>query len=175
MSARGFKAVVDIDLLGTFNVLRAAFEHLNRPGASLINITAPQAVKPCVAQAHVCAAKAGVNMLTKCLALEWGPAGVRVNAVSPGATEETEGMARFAPTEENREKLRSEVPLRRLGTKDEVADVVLFLCSPASRYITGTIIDCDGGLGLTNMDVPLDSARQPVPRWMSNSPADRLE
>jgi NAD(P)-dependent dehydrogenase (short-subunit alcohol dehydrogenase family) len=148
MSARGFKAVVDIDLLGTFNVLRASFEHLNRPGASLISITAPQGVNPCVAQSHVCAAKAGVNMLTKCLAMEWGPLGVRVNAVSPGPIQDTEGMARLAPTEDSREKLRSGIPLRRLGTKDEVADVVLFLCSEASRYITGAILDCDGGISL---------------------------
>jgi NAD(P)-dependent dehydrogenase (short-subunit alcohol dehydrogenase family) len=148
MSARGFKAVVDIDLLGTFNVYRAAFEHLNRPGASLISISAPQGVNPSVAQSHVCAAKAGVNMLTKCLALEWGPMGVRVNAVSPGPIQDTEGMTRLAPTEEIRGKIREGIPLRRLGTKDEVADAVLFLCSDASRFITGAIIDCDGGISL---------------------------
>jgi NAD(P)-dependent dehydrogenase (short-subunit alcohol dehydrogenase family) len=148
MSARGFKAVVDIDLLGTFNVYRAAFEHLNRPGASLITISAPQAVNPSIGQSHVCAAKAGLNMLTRCLALEWGPEGVRANAVSPGPIQETEGMARLAPTEENRDKIRQGIPLRRLGTKDEVADAVLFLCSDAACFITGTVIDCDGGMSL---------------------------
>jgi NAD(P)-dependent dehydrogenase (short-subunit alcohol dehydrogenase family) len=156
MSANGFKAVVDIDLLGTFNVFRASFEHLNRPGASLISISAPQAVNPCVAQSHVCAAKAGVNMLTKCLAMEWGPLGVRANAVSPGPIEDTEGMARLAPTESSREKLRSGIPLRRLGTKDDVADVVLFLCSESSRYITGSIIDCDGGISLVGRSGLMD-------------------
>jgi NAD(P)-dependent dehydrogenase (short-subunit alcohol dehydrogenase family) len=89
---------VDIDLLGTFNVLRAAYRFLVKPGASVINISAPQAVLPTITQAHVCAAKAGVNMLTKVVALEWGPAGVRVNGVVPGPIEGTEGFARLAPT-----------------------------------------------------------------------------
>src|SRR5205814_6144794 len=62
MSANGFKAVVDIDLLGTFNTCRAAFEHLRRPGASIINISATQAFTPMPMQSHVCAAKAGVDM-----------------------------------------------------------------------------------------------------------------
>ncbi|HQP20328.1 MAG TPA: SDR family NAD(P)-dependent oxidoreductase, partial [Phenylobacterium sp.] len=84
MSANGFKTVIDIDLMGTFHVLRASFQYLNRPGASLISITAPQGSRPSLYQAHVCAAKAGINMLTQCLAMEWGPAGVRVNAISPG-------------------------------------------------------------------------------------------
>ncbi|HEX4181676.1 MAG TPA: SDR family NAD(P)-dependent oxidoreductase, partial [Caulobacteraceae bacterium] len=72
LSANGFKTVIDIDLIGTFNVLRASFDHLTKPGASLISITAPQGVRATVNQAHACAAKAGVNMLTKVLALEWG-------------------------------------------------------------------------------------------------------
>ena len=148
MSANGFRTVVDIDLNGTFNVLRAAFEHLKKPGASLISITAPQAVKPQIYQAHVCAAKAGVNMLTKCLAMEWGPAGVRVNAVSPGPIGDTEGMARLAPTPEIEANYKAQLALRDFGTKDDIADTCLFLCSDAGRYITGTIIDCDGGTAL---------------------------
>jgi NAD(P)-dependent dehydrogenase (short-subunit alcohol dehydrogenase family) len=148
MSANGFRTVVDIDLNGTFNVLRAAFEHLRKPGASLISITAPQAVKPQIYQAHVCAAKAGVNMLTKCLAMEWGPAGVRVNAVSPGPIGDTEGMARLAPTPEIEANYKAQLALREFGTKDDIADTCLFLCSDAGRYITGTIIDCDGGTAL---------------------------
>ncbi len=148
MSANGFRTVVDIDLNGTFNVLRAAFEHLRKPGASLISITAPQAVKPQIYQAHVCAAKAGVNMLTKCLAMEWGPAGVRVNAVSPGPIGDTEGMARLAPTPEIEANYKAQLALREFGTKDDIADTCLFLCSDAGRYITGTIVDCDGGTAL---------------------------
>lgn len=155
MSAKGFRTVVDIDLNGTFNVMRAAFEHLKKPGASLISITAPQAVKPQIYQAHVCAAKAGVNMLTQCLAMEWGPAGVRVNAVSPGPIADTEGMARLAPTPEIEARYKAQLALRDYGTKDDIADTCLFLCSDAARYITGTIVDCDGGTSLG--DASLDA------------------
>jgi hypothetical protein len=95
-------------------------------------------------------------MLTKCLAMEWGPMGVRVNAVSPGPIEETEGMSRLAPTEAARTKVREGIPLRRFGTKDEVADAVLFLCSERSRFITGAIIDCDGGISLAGRGALMD-------------------
>jgi NAD(P)-dependent dehydrogenase (short-subunit alcohol dehydrogenase family) len=148
MSANGFKAVVDIDLLGTFNTLRAAFEHLNRPGASVINISATQAFTPMPYQAHVCAAKAGVDMLTRTLAMEWGPQGVRLNSIAPGAVDETEGMARLAPTPEIRKMVTHAIPLRRFATKDEIADLAIFLCSEAAQYITGTVVVCDGGQSL---------------------------
>jgi NAD(P)-dependent dehydrogenase (short-subunit alcohol dehydrogenase family) len=148
MSSNGFKTVVDIDLIGTFNVLRASFQYLNRPGASLISITAPQAVNPAMFQAHVCAAKAGINMLTKCLAMEWGPAGVRVNAISPGPISETEGMARLAPTPEMEAAVKRRVALRDYGTKTDIADTALFLSTDNAKYITGTIVDVDGGTTL---------------------------
>ena len=67
--------MVDIDLLGTFHVMTAAHPHMRRPGGSLINISAPQAFVPMAMQVHVCAAKAGVDMVTRCLAIEWGPRG----------------------------------------------------------------------------------------------------
>ena len=148
MSANAFKAVVDIDLLGTFNVFRASYAYLNRPGASLLAITAGQAVHPMMFQAHVCAAKAGVNMLTKVLAMEWGPSGVRANAISPGPIADTEGMARLAPTEENMAAVRNRLALRDLGTKTDIAEAALFLASDSARYITGTILNVDGGTDL---------------------------
>jgi NAD(P)-dependent dehydrogenase (short-subunit alcohol dehydrogenase family) len=148
LSANGFKAVVDVDLVGTFNVLRASYEHLRKPGASIINISAPQGSQPYPAQAHVCAAKSGVDMLTKTLALEWGPAGVRVNAIAPGPIEGTEGMARLTPTEESRRQVEQTIPLRRYGRIDEIADLAVFLCSDAAQYLTGAVIPCDGGLAV---------------------------
>ena len=148
MSANGFKAVVDIDLLGTFNVCRAAHQFLTKPGASVIAISAGQADTPMAYQAHVCAAKAGVNLLIQSLALEWGPDGIRLNCIAPGPTADTEGMARLAPTEAHRAKVLARVPLGRYGSKDELADLALFLSTPASSYISGAIIPCDGGSGI---------------------------
>jgi NAD(P)-dependent dehydrogenase (short-subunit alcohol dehydrogenase family) len=161
MSANGFKSVVDIDLLGTFNTCRAVFEHLRRPGASIVNISAMQAFTPMPMQAHVCAAKAGVDMLTKCLAIEWGPDGVRVNSIAPGAVDETEGMRRLAPTPEIRKQIERSVPLQRFATKDEIADLALFLCSDAATFITGAVVVCDGGQSLAGLGVSMMAAMRP--------------
>jgi NAD(P)-dependent dehydrogenase (short-subunit alcohol dehydrogenase family) len=153
MSANAFKSVVDIDLLGTFNSCRASFEHLDLPGASIVTISAPQAVQAMMMQAHVCAAKAGVDMLTRTLALEWGPLGVRVNGVIPGAVADTEGMDRLAPPGPVRDALAGQLPLRRVATKDDIADMVVFLCSAAAKYVTGAIIPCDGGMTTAAMAI----------------------
>jgi NAD(P)-dependent dehydrogenase (short-subunit alcohol dehydrogenase family) len=148
MSANAFKTVIDIDLLGTFHVLRASYAFLRRPGASAISITAGQAVNATLFQSHVCAAKAGINMLTKVLAMEWGPEGVRVNAIAPGPIADTEGMARLTPTAEAEAALKAIIPLRDYGTKQDISDMVVYLCSDAAKYVTGAILDCDGGSSL---------------------------
>jgi NAD(P)-dependent dehydrogenase (short-subunit alcohol dehydrogenase family) len=158
MSANGFKSVIDIDLAGTFNTCRAAYEHLRRPGASIIAISAAHATVPIPYQAHVCAAKAGVELFVKTLALEWGPVGVRCNCITPGPTAETEGMNRLAPTTEAQERVQASVPLRRLGTKDELADLALFLCSDAASYITGATLVCDGGQSLARPGLGIEVA-----------------
>jgi NAD(P)-dependent dehydrogenase (short-subunit alcohol dehydrogenase family) len=145
MSANGFRTVVDIDLNGTFNVFRACYDLLARPGASLIAITAGQAVNPSMMQAHVCAAKAGINQLVRVLAMEWGPSGVRVNGISPGPIAGTEGMARLSPTPESDKAITARIALRRFGEVGEVAESAVFLVSDSARYVTGTILDCDGG------------------------------
>jgi NAD(P)-dependent dehydrogenase (short-subunit alcohol dehydrogenase family) len=155
MSANGFKAVIDIDLLGTFNTCRAAYAHLRKPGASVLSISASHASIPVPYQAHVCAAKAGVDLLTRTLAIEWGPQGIRANCITPGPTDDTEGMRRLAPTPDIRAKVESAVPLRRFGTKDELADLALFLCSDAAAYITGAVYVCDGGQSLVRSSLAL--------------------
>lgn len=145
ISPNGFKAVVDIDLLGTFHVMRAAYPHMKRPGGSLINISAPQSEIAMPFQIHVCAAKAGVDMVTKCLAIEWGPEGLRVNGVTPGPIDGTEGMDRLAPTEAARKGIVRNVPARRMGTPEDVARACLFLGSDAADYVNGVVLAADGG------------------------------
>lgn len=148
ISPNGFKSVIDIDLQGTFHVLRAAFPYVTKPGACLINISAPQAFLPMEFQMHVCAAKAGVDMVTRVAALEWGPAGVRVNSVVPGPIDDTEGMRRLAPTDEARALAVDSVPLKCLGTVQMIADACLWLASPMASYVTGVILPVDGGWSL---------------------------
>jgi NAD(P)-dependent dehydrogenase (short-subunit alcohol dehydrogenase family) len=148
MSPNAFRSVVDIDLLGTYHVLRAAYPLLRKPGAAVINVSAPQAFLPMALQSHVCAAKAGVDMLTRVLAIEWGPDGIRVNAVVPGPIAETEGMARPAPTAEAVEMIRRTVPIARLGTPGDLASACLLLASPLAGYITGVVLPVDGGWAL---------------------------
>lgn len=148
MSANGFKAVIDIDVLGTFNTCRAAYEYLRKPGGSIINISAAQAFRAMPFQSHVCAAKAGVDMLTRTLALEWGAAGIRVNSVTPGAVDGTEGVRRLAPDEATRKAWMAKTALGRFASPDDIAALCLFLSSSSASYITGAVFVCDGGLSL---------------------------
>ncbi|NDZ17342.1 short-chain dehydrogenase [Variovorax sp. WS11] len=159
MSSNGFRTVVDIDLVGTFHVLRQAHRHLRRPGGSVINITAPQASIPMRYQAHCGAAKAGVDQLTRILALEWGSEGLRINAISPGPIDGTEGVRRLmAPSAEARRAAVDAVPLKRLGTLDDIANLALFLGSPHAGYISGAVIPCDGGGALESVKPTLEAA-----------------
>ena len=152
LNSKGFQTVIDIDLMGTFNVFRASYDYLAKPGASLIAISARQAVHPRPFQAHACAAKAGVNMFCKCLALEWGQAGIRVNAISPGPIDDTEGFKRLVPTEEKVEAMKRDIPLKSIGTKTDIANMAIYLASDASQYVTGSIFNVDGGNELGSAD-----------------------
>lgn len=147
LSPNGFRSVVDIDLNGTFNACRAAFGHLRDSGGSIIAISAHQAVAAYAGQAHVCAAKAGVDQLIRTLALEWGTHGIRVNAVAPGPVRDTEGVRRLLPGEAAAKAARV-VPLGRLAETDDIAAACVFLASPLAGYVTGVVLAADGGGGL---------------------------
>jgi len=150
ISTNGFKAIVDIDLLGTYNVTRAAFDaQLRDHGGAIVNISAPFGQRGVVYQAHVAAAKSGVDSLTRTCAVEWGPYGIRVNAIAPGTMSDTEGVRRFVDAVPG----ASDRPTNPLGIQGHGSDIgllTLFLCSPAARFISGQVIAVDGA-GSTDM------------------------
>jgi peroxisomal 2,4-dienoyl-CoA reductase len=147
LSPNGFGTVVDIDLKGTFNVSRAAFPHLRVNGGAVLNISATLQLLGTIGQVHASAAKAGVDALTRTLAAEWGPAGIRVNGLAPGPVDDTEGVRRLT-TVAMRQAIADTCPLGRMASIDEVADAAVFLCSDASTFITGVTLVIDGGLWL---------------------------
>jgi peroxisomal 2,4-dienoyl-CoA reductase len=144
MSPNGFGTVVDIDLKGTFIVCRAAFAQLKEHRGQILNISATLHYLGTPMQLHVSAAKAGVDALTRNLAVEWGRYGIRVNAIAPGPIEDTEGMTRLVP-EPIRERLKKAVPLGRFGRIADIERAAVFLCSDAASFINGAILVVDGG------------------------------
>lgn len=144
LSPNGFKTVVDIDLLGSFNVSRLAFEQLKKTRGSLIFISAGLAWLPYSHQTHAAAAKAGIDALMKNLALEWGRHGIRANSIAPGYIGDTEGTQRLASGPVLDAVLAS-TPLARLGTTDDIGHAAVFLASPLASFITGSVVVVDGG------------------------------
>jgi 2,4-dienoyl-CoA reductase [(3E)-enoyl-CoA-producing], peroxisomal len=147
LSPNGFGTVVDIDLKGTFNVSRAALPYLRAQGGSVINISATLPYLGTMGQSHAAAAKAGVDSLTRTLAVEWGPHRIRVNGIAPGPIEGTEGVRRLT-SEKSRESALRSCPLGRMGTTDDIANAALFLVSDAASYVNGVTLVVDGGLWL---------------------------
>jgi len=149
LSYKGFATVHGIDTLGTFNVTKAAFTRwLKAHGGSIINISATLHYAGVPFQVHAGSAKAAIDAMTRHLAVEWGPAGIRVNCIAPGPIDDTEGMKRLAPPG-MKEKLEKQIPLGRFGRADEIANMALFLASDAASYVTGAIFVVDGGAWLT--------------------------
>jgi len=147
LSANGFKTVIDIDLLGSFNASSAAFDQLKETKGTIIYISAGMAYMPHAFQVHVGAAKAGIDMMMKNLALELGPHGIRTNSIVPGPIEGTEGMKRLS-SPRAKEALIAAVPMRRMGSVDDVGQTAVFLASPLASYISGCVVVCDGGSNL---------------------------
>lgn len=149
LSPNGFGTVVDIDLKGTFNVCRASIEELKKTQGQILNISATLHYLGTPMQLHVSAAKAGVDALTRNLAVEWGRYGIRVNAIAPGPIEDTEGMKRLVP-EPIKEALKKNIPLRRFGKIADIETAAVFLCSDAASFINGVVLVVDGGQWLSN-------------------------
>lgn len=155
LSYNGFKAVVDIDLRGTFNMTKAVFEAaLKKSGGHIVNISAPFERMGPALQAHAAAAKAGVDSLTRTCAVEFGPYGIRVNAIAPGAVANTEGMARLGEALAG-ESGGSACPLNHAGSKQDIANAVLFLTSDAAAYVSGQVICVDGASSVDSLKIKL--------------------
>lgn len=152
ISANGFKTVVEIDLVGAFNAARAGFEQLKQTKGSLLFVSGGQSWVPFAYQAHVGAAKAGIDNLMANLALEWGRYGIRSNSLVPGPIAGTEGMSRMGG-ESQKEIWEAMTPLGRMGRGEDVAAMAAFLASPLASYISGARIPVDGGQNLTGSHV----------------------
>ena len=145
LSPNGFKTVVEIDLVGTFNATRAAFEALQASKNGLVlNISATLHYHGTPLQIHASAAKAGVDAVTRNLAVEWGRFGIRACAIAPGPIGDTEGMRRLAPGD-LKDKAMAGIPAGRFGTIEEIAAAAVYLRSPAAAYVTGHVMVVDGG------------------------------
>lgn len=162
ISAKGFRTVVEIDLLGAFHGAHAAFDQLKETRGNLIFVSAGQAYLPFAFQAHVGAAKAGIDNLMRNLALEWGRHGIRSNSIVPGPIEGTEGMKRLggAAGEDTWKRM---VPLGRYGTVDDIGGMAVVLASPLGAYITGAQIVVDGGIGLQGSGLFNQAMEQAMP------------
>jgi NAD(P)-dependent dehydrogenase (short-subunit alcohol dehydrogenase family) len=150
LDVASWRAVVDVNLTGTFVVARAVARRLVADGRAgcIINITSMNGVAPGPNAGAYGATKAAVALLTQQMAIEWGPHGIRVNAVAPGLIDAGMSEPIYADPV-MREARSSKVPLGRLGTADDVADVVSFLASDAARYITGQNLLVDGGVTMS--------------------------
>lgn len=146
MSEEDFDAVVAINLKGVFNTIRHASRYLLKQRCgSIINISSVSGVSGNAGQANYSASKAGVIGLTKSIAKELASRGVTCNAVAPGLieTDMTDAMSESAKT-----ALQEQIPLQRMGSVDDVAELVVFLASERASYITGQVICVDGGISM---------------------------
>ena len=156
LSPNGFGTVIDIDAKGTWNVCRAAYQaKFKERGGQILNISATLHYGGTPGQLHVAAAKAAVDALTRTLAVEWGPQGIRVNAIAPGPIGDTEGARRLFPGKVG-DMIRAATPTGRIGSIDDIANLAVFILSEAGTHLNGAIIVSDGGLCLASRFVPVE-------------------
>ena len=150
LAVADFRSVIDVNLVGTFLVGRAAARRMKADGVagSIINITSMNGVAAGPNAGAYGSTKAAVALLTQQMAIEWGPLGIRVNAVAPGLIDA--GMSEPIYADPAARAARSaRVPIGRLGTADDVANVVSFLAGSQSAYVTGQEILVDGGVTMS--------------------------
>ncbi|MDQ0214822.1 NAD(P)-dependent dehydrogenase (short-subunit alcohol dehydrogenase family) [Oikeobacillus pervagus] len=148
LSVNGWNSVIDIVLNGTFYCSRAVGNYWIENGikGSIVNMVATYAWNAGAGVIHSAAAKAGVLSMTRTLAVEWGSQyGIRANAIAPGPIERTGGADKLWESEESAERTLKSVPLRRLGTPEEIAGLAYYLLSKEAAYINGECITMDGG------------------------------
>ena len=146
MKDEDFDAVLDTNLKGAFNMIRACYSgFIRKKSGRIINISSVSGIMGNAGQANYSASKAGVIGLTKAVARELAPRGVRVNAVAPGFVE-TDMTAKLS--EKVRAATEEQIPLKRMARPEEVAGVVRFLASDAAAYITGEVVRVDGGMAM---------------------------
>ena len=165
INKKGFEAVVATNLTGGFLVAREVYNRsMHKHGGSVVNITADNwGGMP--GMAHSGAARAGMDNLTKTAAYEWGPSGVRVNAVAPGWVASS-GMDTYeGAVKAMIPKLKNSVPLGRLATEAEVSAVICFLLSDAASFVNGDTIKVDGGAPLGSNIWPLRPASDNSKAW----------
>ncbi len=147
LSPNGWRAVVRIVLDGSFFCSRAVAGRMieQGEGGAILSVIASYARTGGPGTIHSASAKAGVLAMTRTLAVELAPHGIRVNTICPGPTDSEGAGAALWPTEGDRERITATVPLRRFGTPEEIASWAAALCSPAASYITGANLTIDGG------------------------------
>jgi NAD(P)-dependent dehydrogenase (short-subunit alcohol dehydrogenase family) len=159
---KGWDAVLATNLTGTWDLSKSvAKAHMLKNGGSIINITM-LTDRGFPGMAHSCAARAGVEGLTKTLAVEWATRGITVNAIQPGIIA-SNGMKNYPGWEGIANQVRSDIPMKRLGHCDDIANIVAFLASPAGRYITGQVWAVDGGRNLWGKTWPIPDPKEMEP------------
>lgn len=155
LSPNGWRAVLETDLYGTFYCSQAVYPVMQRQGGGrIISISMTLHYRGWPQMAHATAAKAGIDALTKTLALEWAPAGITVNVIAPGPILTEGAQQAFSAGDSAQgttsidERLATAIPLRRLGTPQDIGQMAAFLASPAGDWITGAIFVVDGGSSL---------------------------
>jgi NAD(P)-dependent dehydrogenase (short-subunit alcohol dehydrogenase family) len=146
LSIEGWRSVIDLNLSGTFFCSQVIARHMMQTdGGAIVNIVANFGLRAAPGMAHAAAARAGVINLTRTLALEWAKYGIRVNAVAPGVVMTEGALSEMLISPEAIESIERAIPLKRLGTPEDIAHLVAFLVSDAAAYITGETIAADGG------------------------------